>query len=62
MKTDWILDTLADMRTFAVLNDMAELTRQIDITADVARRETHATGTAATAGRGTGAAKDLKAR
>lgn len=39
MKNDWILDVLADLRTFASSNDMGTLAEQLDNTMLVAASE-----------------------
>ncbi len=39
MRTDWILDVLADLRTFASSNDLPALAEQLDDTAIVALTE-----------------------
>ena len=70
MKYDWILDVLADLRTFAQANGLAGLADQLDDTRLVAATEivslAHNTGAArhgddATAGNDTGGA-DARAR
>ena len=44
MESEWILDVLADLRTFAQSNGMAGLAEQLDDTAIVAMAEIAATG------------------
>ncbi|MEL7164527.1 MAG: hypothetical protein AAGL96_03565 [Pseudomonadota bacterium] len=39
MKSDWILDVLADLKTFATSNGMPALAEQLDDTAIVAMAE-----------------------
>lgn len=39
MKHDWILDVLADLKTFAQANDMAALADQLDETRQIAASE-----------------------
>lgn len=39
MRIDWILDVLADLRTFALSNDLPALAEQLDDTAIVALSE-----------------------
>ena len=39
MRSDWILDVLADLRTFALSNDLPALAEQLDDTAIVALSE-----------------------
>ena len=39
MQTDWILDVLADLKTFALSNDLPVLAEQLDDTALVAMAE-----------------------
>ena len=39
MRSDWILDVLADLRTFALSNDLPALAEQLDDTAIVALTE-----------------------
>ena len=39
MRSDWILDVLADLRTFALSNDLPALAEQLDDTALVAMAE-----------------------
>lgn len=39
MKSDWILDVLTDLKTFARSNDMPALAEQLDDTAIVAMAE-----------------------
>ena len=39
MQTDWILDVLADLKTFAMSNDLPVLAEQLDDTALVAMAE-----------------------
>jgi hypothetical protein len=37
---DWICDMLSDLQDYALANDLPELAARIEITLDVARRET----------------------
>lgn len=39
MRSDWILDVLADLKTFALSNDLPELAEHLDDTALVALAE-----------------------
>jgi len=39
MRSDWILDVLADLRAFAVSNNLPRLAEQLDDTAHVALAE-----------------------
>ena len=39
MRSDWILDVLADLRAFAISADMPNLAKQLDDTAIVAMAE-----------------------
>ena len=39
MKNDWILDVLADLKTFAEENELSELARHLAETKDIARRD-----------------------
>lgn len=39
MQHDWIFDVLADLRCFSDLNGLSALSRQLDMTATVARAE-----------------------
>ena len=39
MANDWILDVIEDLRRFADMNDMPQLSRQLEVTARVATRE-----------------------
>lgn len=39
MTNDWMLDVLADMRSFALMNGMHELAKQLDRAADIAKRD-----------------------
>lgn len=39
MTNDWILDVIRDLRRFADLNGLSQLSRQLDIAAETAMRE-----------------------
>lgn len=39
MTNDWMLDVLADMRGFALMNGMHELAEQLDRAAEIAKRD-----------------------
>ena len=39
MQNEWLLDVLSDLRSFAVANGMHRLSRQLDLTRDVAVTE-----------------------
>ena len=39
MTNDWMLDVLADMRGFALMNGMNELAEQLDRAAEIAKRD-----------------------
>lgn len=39
MTNDWMLDVLADMRGFALMNDMTDLAEQLDRAAEIAKRD-----------------------
>ena len=39
MRHDWILDVLADLRSYAVKNDLPALARKVEEALDVARAE-----------------------
>ncbi len=39
MRNDWIMDVLADLRVFAVSNDLPKLAEQLDDTAIIALTE-----------------------
>ncbi|WP_375573116.1 hypothetical protein ABWH93_07900 [Seohaeicola saemankumensis] len=36
MKNEWLLDVISDLNSFAVSNGMTLLTRQLDVTRDIA--------------------------
>lgn len=42
MSNDWMLDVLADLRSFADLNNMPRLANELELVAGVARDELHA--------------------
>lgn len=39
MTNDWMLDVLADMRSFALMNGMHELAEQLERAAEIAKRD-----------------------
>lgn len=39
MKNDWILDVLADLKTFAEENELSELARHLVETTEIARQD-----------------------
>jgi predicted transcriptional regulator len=39
MKNDWILDVLADLKTFAEENELSDLARHLVLTKEIARKD-----------------------